>query len=360
MRSIVFVGMDVHQEFIEVAVIGEQSNEKLFSFRVSNNRESIRHEFKKMRALYQMSCCYEASGCGYIVYRWLRDMGIACDIIAPSLIPQRPGDRVKTDRRDAMKLALLYRSGVLTRVYIPDERFETARALVRCRQALNQDVVRSRHRVLKFLQARGLVYHGGRNWTLKHWKHIRSLEFKGADEIVIDEYINQLEYNISRLKELDNRIELLAGEEEYVTAVGALCCLRGIGTLTAMIILTETVDFRRFAKAGQLMSYYGLISSQSSSGSSVRMGQITKAGNNRCRSALIESAWHYRHKPAIGSRLKGALKGQPAEVSVISWKAQQRLYKKYWGIANRKESNKAVVAVARELVGFIWAIMQRQ
>jgi|WetSurMetagenome_2_1015567.scaffolds.fasta_scaffold149107_1 transposase len=359
MRSIVYIGMDVHQDFIEVAGIGEQSSEKIFSFRVSNNRESIRREFKKLKALYQLSCCYESSSCGYVVYRWLRDMRIACDIIAPSLIPQRPGDRVKTDRRDALKLALLYRSGVLTRVYIPDERFERARALVRCRQALNQDVVRSRHRVLKFLQVRGLVYRGGRNWTLKHWGYIRSLTFEGTDEIVFNEYISQLEYNISRVKELDSRIELLAGEQEYGAAIRTLCCLRGIGTLTAMVILTETIDFKRFAKAGQLMSYYGLISSQSSSGNSVRMGQITKAGNTRCRLALIESAWHYRHKPAIGSRLKGALKEQPAEVAVISWKAQQRLYKKYWGIANRKDSNKAVVAVARELVGFIWAMMQR-
>lgn len=358
MKSIVYVGLDVHQDFVEVLGVAKKGEGGLFRFRVANEEKAIVSKFRKLLGRYELYCCYEASGCGYMIWRWLRNLGISCEVIAPSLIPHKPGDRIKTDKRDALNLALLYRAGLLTSVQVPSEAEETVRSLVRCRDALSGDVVRSRQRILKFLQSRNLVYRDSKNWTQRHWQYLRSLSFEGAGAVVFLEYLGQLEYNLSRLRELDLRLEQVAKESPYCKWVRALCCLRGVGTLTAMIIITELIDFRRFENPALLMSYVGLVPGQHSSGNSLSMGSITKAGNSRCRWALVESAWHYSHKPAVGTRLKQAWQGQSPEIVGIAWKAQQRLYKKFWGIAKRKEKNIAVVAVARELVGFIWAIMR--
>lgn len=358
MRSIVYLGMDVHQDFIELVGLGEKGNEVLYQGRVKNNYRDLKGYIGELSRVRELHCCYEASSCGYVVYRWLKEWGIECQVIAPSLMPRLPGDRQKTDKRDAFKLALWNRGEQLTTVHVPDSEQEEVRSLVRCREAASQDVVRARHRLLKFLQGRDLVYRGGRNWTQKHWRYLRGLEFAGSLQVVYDEYVSQLEYRLLRLRELDRQIELVAVSEAFKDRVARLCCLRGIGVLTAMVLLTEVIDFKRFGRAGQLMSYIGVISSEHSSGNTIRKGPITKTGNRHCRTALIESAWHYRHKPALGVRLKNALENQSAEIGLISWKAQQRLYKKFWNVANRKGNNKAVVAVARELTGFIWAIMQ--
>jgi transposase len=351
--------MDVHQDFIEVVGIGVKGSESLFRNRVKNDHKALREYLGGLSRGVELRCCYEASSCGYVVYRWLREWGIECQVIAPSLMPRLPGDRQKTDGRDAYKLAIWNRGEQLTSVRVPDLVEEGVRTLVRCREAASQDVVRARHRLLKFLQGQGLIYRAGRNWTKRHWQYLRGIQFEGSLRVVFDEYMSRLEYHLYRLQELDRKVEAIAQSQAFKSSVGVLCCLRGIGVLTAMVLLTEIIDFRRFGRAGQLMSYVGLVSSQHSSGNVVRMGPITKTGNRRCRAALIESAWHYRHKPALGVRLKNALRNQSAEMGLISWKAQQRLYKKYWNVANRKGNQKAVVAVARELTGFVWAIMQQ-
>jgi len=359
MGSIAFVGMDVHRDFIVMTGIGKRGEQPLFNYRLINDYGVVKKQFSRLSKVYNLRCCYEASSCGYVLRNWLVDFGVACEVIAPSLIPRRPGDRIKTDNRDALNLALMYRAGLLTAIHVADEDSLRGRSLVRCRELLNKEVMRSRQYILKFLQLRGIVYRDGHNWTERHWRFLRGQSFVGPEETVYRNYLALLEFKLSQLRELDLQLELLAATDHYRAGVGLLSCFRGIKTVTAMVLLTEIVDFNRFPRADLLMSYVGLVPSQHSSGNSIKTGSITKAGSSRCRRILIESAWHYRHKPAIGARLRASHKGQPPEIIATSWKAQQRLYKKYWNIANRKEKNIAVTAVARELIGFIWSVMHK-
>lgn len=356
MKSIAHVGLDVHKDSIVAAVLPEGADKPVSERRLRNDAIELKKFLLKWDKVYDLRCCYEASSCGYVVQRWLASMGIACDVIAPSLVPKRPGDRVKTDRRDALKLARLHRSGDLVSVHIPTEQDESVRGLVRCRETINKEIQQSRHYILKFLSARGIKYPGKSNWTQKHWGFMRGLKFDGADSIVFNEYLALLEYKQFRLEELDRRIEEIAATDIYRDVVGILRCLRGIDTLSAMVLVTEIMDFKRFGEARQMMSYLGLVPSEESSGGSRRQGGITKTGNSRCRRILIQAGWQYMRKPSLGENLKARQAGQPAQVIAHSWKAQHRLYKKFWGIALRKDKRKAVVAVARELVGFIWAL----
>jgi len=357
MKSIAYVGLDVHKDIIVAALyVGDEREPKIEKSFV-NDSLAVKKVIKRWRENYDLQCCYEASSCGYILQRWLVEMGVNCEIAAPSLIPTRPGDHIKTDRRDARKLGRLYRAGELTFIHIPTEKEESARALVRCREVISKEVRQSKHYILKFLQLRGFIYRDGENWTDRHWRYLRSLKFDCPDAVVWQEYLALLNYKLDRLAALDKQIEEIAFSEAYKEIVGRLRCLRGIDTQSAMVLVTEVGDFNRFASPDQLMSYFGLVPGCHQSGGSSQRRGITKAGNSRCRHVLMEAAWNYRHKPAVGARLKVRQIGQSPEVIGISWKAQHRLHKKYWNLANRTESKKAAVAVARELVGFIWAIM---
>ena len=357
MKSIAYVGIDVHKDSVSVLMLPEEGNDPILERRLENDSLKVKKFFVKWSESYEMHCCYEASGCGYVLHRWLKDIGVACDVVAPSLIPRRPGDKVKTDRRDALKLARLYRAGELTAVHIPSEEDESVRSLVRCRETMLREVNRSKHYILKFLCARGFIYRDGSHWTQKHWRWLRGLRFEGPDGIVWSEYIYLLEYKLSRLEELDRQIEEIAFSDAYKEAVGLLRCFRGIDVGSAMVIVSEVQDFRRFAGPGKLMSFLGLAPGQDSSGPSSRNCGITKSGNSRCRRVLLEAAWHYRHKAALSAALKKRQAGQPTEAIAHSWKAQHRLHKKFWKLASRMDRRKAAVAVARELVGFIWAVM---
>ena len=359
MKSIAHVGMDVHKDSIVVAILPEKADKPVCEHRIENDVLKLKKFILKWDKVYDLRCCYEASSCGYVMHRWLSSIGIACDVIAPSLVPKRAGERVKTDRKDALKLARLHRSGELVNIYIPTEQDEAVRCLVRCRETMSKETGQSKHYILKFLSARGFKYPGKSNWTKKHWEYLRSLKFDGAEGLVFNEYLALLEYKQFRLEDMDREIEKIAGSDTYRDVVGILRCLRGIDTLSAMVLVTEIMDFRRFGDARQLMSYLGLVPSESSSGSVRRQGGITKTGNSRCRRILVQAAWHYMRKPSLSAKLKERQAGQPACVIAHSWKAQHRLYKKFWGIALRKERCKAVVAVARELVGFIWALVSR-
>ena len=359
MKSIAYLAMDVHGDSISGALLPSSGDEFITERKIRNDKLTLKKWISKWDQVYELRCCYEASSCGYVVHRWLAEMGIKCDVIAPSLIPTKPGDKLKTDRRDARKLAKLYRAGELTPVHVPDEGDEAVRALVRCRETVQKEVLSSRHYILKFLSLRGLSYRGGKNWTREHWRYLRSIKLEGADEIVFRNYMSLLEFKLEQLKALDMDVEAVACSDKYREVVGRLLCLRGVGVLTAMVIVSEVQDFARFAGPRELMAYFGIVPSENSSGDVRRQGQITKTGNSRVRRVLIEAAWHYRHKPAIGDRLKKRQEGQRIEVIAHAWKAQHRLYKKFWSIANRKETHKAVVAVARELVGFIWALVIR-
>jgi transposase len=357
MKSIAYAGLDVHKESIAIAIYLGSDREPLIETTIQNDLAKIRKAFLRWKNEYDLYCCYEASSCGYVLQRQLSTMGIRCEIAAPSLIPVRPGDnKRKTDRRDAKKLAKLHRADELTFIHIPTEQEESVRSLVRCRETISKEIRQSKHYILKFLQLRGFSYNEGENWTEKHWRYLKGLKFEGIDQEILLEYLSLLNYKLDRLNELDRRIEELAFSDAFKDITGALKCLRGIDTHSAMVLATEIGDFSRFSSAEQLMSYLGLTPGVHISGNSSRHCSITKAGNSRCRHVLVEAAWNYRFKPIVGVRLRARQKDQSVEVIAISWKCQHRLHKKYWKLVYRTEKRKAVVAVARELVGFIWAI----
>ncbi|MFQ5520831.1 MAG: IS110 family transposase [Candidatus Methylomirabilia bacterium] len=360
--SIIWIGMDVHKDTVMVAVFEDRKSEPEVVQQLPNDPRKLRRFFGRWAGRGEVRSCYEASGAGYVLHRDITEWGHDCEVIAPSLIPVRPGERRKHDRRDATQLARLYRAGELTPIRIPSAKEERVRDLVRCRQCFQREILRSRHYVTKFLARRGFVYRAGKNWTQRHWAWLRSLLRDGglerADRTAFGEYLALLEYKISRREDLDEQIEKLAWSPHYESAVERLCCFRGISTIAAMTLVTEIGDWRRFERPGQLMAYLGLVPSEHSSGERHHRGPITKAGNGRCRHVLVQAAWSYRSRPTVGAELKRRQQGKPSDVIAHSWKAQHRLHKIYHRIAAKKSSRIAVVAVARELVGFLWAVMQ--
>jgi transposase len=360
-ESITYVGMDVHTDTIAIAVLSPRARKPDLRI-IDNTPKTVRRTFKKLKKDARLKCCYEAGPCGFETYRQLTDMEIPCDVIAPSLIPRRPGDRVKTDRRDATKLARLYRAGELTAINIPTEEQEADRDLVRAREQIRKDLTVARHRLAKFLTRHGHVYRAGRRWSDRFWKWLRGLHFEHESaRSAFEHYQIQVQHLMERKAELNLQIEELASTEPYRDAVQRLTCLRGIATLSAMVLLTEIRDFRRFGHPRQLMSFVGLVPCERSSGQKHRRGQITKAGNSHVRRILVEAAWHHRNPASIGPRVLKLLPGQPPEAVSIVKKSQWRLVKRYrklvgWG----KQPQVAVTAVAREMCGFIWALMTLQ
>jgi len=282
-------------------------------------------------------------------------------VIAPSLIPTKAGDRVKTDRRDAKKLASLYRAGLLTAVAVPGEDQEAIRDLLRARESVVKQVRAARHQLGKFLLRHERIFRETKNWSQKHRAWIARQEFKhAATRKTFEHYRTPLVYLEERLSELEAEVESIAKDEPYRAAVGRLSCLRGIKTLTAMILISEIYDFHRFATADRFSAYLGLVTSEHSSGGPghERRGSITKTGNTHARRVLVEAAWHYRHRPTMNKSLKERIEGQPPGVVRHAWKAQRRLHKVYWRMVSKgKPTPVAAVAVARELAGFVWALM---
>lgn len=359
-RSTTYVGLDVHKKEIVVAMLLPGAKEAM-TWKVANEPRAVRRMARKLKreAPGAISSAYEAGPCGYVLKRQLEAEGVPCQVVAPSLIPSAPGDRIKTDQRDARKLAEMLRAGLLTEVHPPSEAEEAVRDLCRCREDLKQDLSRCRQRLGKFLLRKGLRYGLGKAWTQRHrrWLWSLALEHRAA-QATLEEYLLGIEQLETRLRELDATIGELAESDPYRERVGWLRCFRGIDTLTAMTILAELHDFRRFTSAPQLMSYLGLVPSEHSSGESIRRGGITKAGNLHARRVLIEAAWHSRHKPAVGAPLKKRREGQPPEVIAIADRAMRRLHRRYWQLVSRgKPSQKAVTAMARELAGFLWATL---
>jgi transposase len=362
-RSIIYLGLDVHKDSITIAVLPEQAATPERVERLPNDLTKVHRWVTRLAARGELRACYEASGAGYVLHRALRDWGIRCDVIAPSLIPKRPGVQRKHDKRDAIELARLYRAGELAPVRIPTEAEERVRDLVRCRETFQRELLKSRHYILKFLARRGFVYRGGAHWSRGHMTWLRTFAARATplvaeDAIVFREYLALLEYKLARRTELDGRIEALALTSAFATPTAWLQCFRGLKAHSAMVLTTEIVDWRRFTSPRQLMAYLGFVPREHSSGDRERRGGITKAGNSHCRHVLLQAAWSYRHPPQIGTSLKGRQRGQPAVVIAHAWKAQHRLYKRYHQIAHRRPSQIAVVAVARELIGFLWAVMR--
>jgi len=360
-KGITYVGLDAHQETIHAAVLLPGA-EKAVEDSFANTPEAIRRWARRLRqqAPGTVRCCYEAGPLGYGLLRELKALGLECIVVAPALIPVRPGDRIKTDRRDARKLAELLRAGLLTAVHPPTPEQEAVRDLTRAREAVKRDQIRQRHRLSKFLLRRGVRWVGGRKaWTQPHleWLRGRRLEH-AADQAILDDHLLGLEQIEGRLAALDRTLEAMAQEDPYREPVGWLRCFRGIDTLTALALVAELHDWRRFDSPRARMAYLGMVPSESSSGGKEKRGAITKAGNVRLRRLLVEAAWHYRHRPGVSYRLRARRSGQPARVIAIADRAQQRLHARYGRLQARgKAHNKIVVAVGRELVGFLWAAM---
>ena len=322
----------------------------------------IRRLFQRLTREGPVQACYEAGVSGYDLHRQITACGVSCQVMAPALTPRRPGQRIKTDRRDAAKLVRLFRAGELTPIHVPNEAEEAGRDLLRCREDVRRDVLRWRHRVLKFLDRHGRLYVTGKNWSQRHWTWIRGQHFELPTlQRTFEATLFALEQALARVADLDQDIAALAATEPYRTPVGWLRCFRGIDTLSAMILLAEIVDFQRFQHPRELMAYLGLVPSEYSSGEAQRRGAITKAGNTHARRVLVEAAWHYRHRPTVGGALRQRAADQPPHIVGHAWRAQQRLHRRYRHlIGHGKRPPVAVVAVARELVGFLWAAMTQR
>lgn len=353
----VFVGLDVHKETIVLAARQGYSKEwlaeKTFSTKDLSKLQKFLHQLSKHGAV---RCCYEASGAGFQLHREIVGWGFGCDVIAPSLIPTKSSDRRKCDRLDAQKLADYYRSGLLTVVTVPSSALEAARGVVRCRQAIREKVTQSKHQVSKFLQTKGIVYRDGTAWTTKHRTWLGRLKFsEELDAFTFEQYLSMLQYLERRLGELDEKIEQMASSEPFKKAVLCLRAFRGVQTLTAMVLLTELGDVRRFASPRHLMSYVGLVPSVHQSGEMRKSGGITKTGSARCRHVLVQAAWcntRAPKKPSIEIQ-----EGRPAWVVESSRTAHKRLYSRFRHLENTVGRHKAVVAIARELIGFLGATL---
>ena len=355
------VGIDAHKKDLFIAMLVGEGQTPV-TWTVPNEPNAVKRLVRKLErdAPGPVRMCYEAGPCGYALQRQVTTPRVTCQVIAPALIPRKPGDRIKTNRRDARKLAELFRAGLLTEVRPPTPEDEAVRDLCRARDDAREDLQRSRHRLGKLLLRRGLHYSAGRNWTKGHRRWIDSLAWaQPAERVVVDDYLLAIDHLEARLLELDARLVEVADTEPYREHVGWLRCFRGIDTLTAILILAELHDFRRFPSARALMAYIGLVPGENSSGEKHRRGRITRTGNALVRRLLVETAWHYQHKPSIGVALGRRRKGQPGRVIAIADKAQQRLCRRFRRLMEQhKPAPKVAVAIARELAGFLWAALQ--
>jgi transposase len=349
--------MDVHKESIVVAAVNG-AGAVATRWETPNTLKGKERLAKRLSEFGTVRCAYEAGPCGYDLRRFLETKGIPCDVIAPSLIPKKPGDRVKTDKKDAEKIARMHRMGELTAICVPTPAQEALRDLLRAREDANEDLVRRRHRLQKFLLRQGRR-HEGKNWTRDHWRWIRAQKFTDPNsETVLCEYIAAIDQEIERIGRLDAQIEQESKNPDIVPAIARLKALRGVDTLTAMTILSELIDLNRFPSARKLMDFVGLVPGEYSSGGKQWRGSITKSGNSHVRRVLVEAAWHYRHSPrTTGAAIRKRREGQPPEVIETARKAELRLYKKFTRLVMRgKKTTVAATAVARELAGFVWAI----
>jgi len=356
-----FLGLDVHAETIAVAV-AEANGETRSLGTIANREDSIRKFIKRLGSPEQLRACYEAGPTGFVLYWQLTQLGVDCAVVAPSLVPKKPGDRVKTDRRDALKLAHCHRSGDLTAVWVPDEASEALRDLVRQREAAKQDQLRARHRLTKFLLRTGQRPPLGlKPWTERYMRWLAQVRYaQPAQEVTRLDCMNEFEHMSDRVKRLEEAIFEVVKQapQAMQELIRGLQALRGVAHISAVTIAAELGNISsRFESARKLMGYSGAFPSEDSSGDRIRKDGITKAGNAHLRRIVMESAWCYRHLPRVGEKLRKRHQGVPAEIIEISWKAQNRLYKRYRKLTMAgKDQRKVITAVGRELLGFIWAI----
>lgn len=353
-----YVGLDVHKATIAVAVADEGRGEVRSYGTIRNTPEAVAQLVKRLGAVGRLVCCYEAGPCGYGLQRQLVGLGAECTVVAPSLIPTRPGARVKTDRRDAEKLARLLRSDELTSVWVPDAEHEALRDLSRAREAARDARHRARQQLSKLLLRQGVAEPGDtKRWSQRYRDWLGEVQLAQPwQQVVLADAIETIDAATARLKRLEAQVKQAATTGRHAPLIAALQSLRGVGVVTAVTLVAELGDLGRFPTPRPLMAYVGLVPSEHSSGSSQRRGRITRAGNSHARHVLVQAAWHYRHAPKVTRALERRQDGQPRAVTDVAWRAQQRLHARYRKLAARKGRQKAVIAVARELVGFVWAL----
>lgn len=356
-----FLGLDVHKETIAVAVCEETGPPESHGA-IANDPAALRKLVRTLGGTKAMRLvvAYEAGPTGFVIQRQLARLGVECLVAAPSLMPRRAGDRVKTDRRDAQLLARLLRSGDLTAVWIPDQSHEALRDLVRARADAKVDLLRARHRLMKFLLRKGLAPPAGtKSGSRKYQAWLKQLMFASREEeTVFEDYLTTLDQAGLRVRRLESELRHAAEQNRHLPLIAALQCLRGIAFLSAVTIVAEAGDLRRFQEARQFMAYTGLVPSEHSSGEAVHRGRITKTGNALLRHVLGEAAHHARHRPGVQGALQQRQAGIPPPLIDLAWTAQQRLHFRYRHLSGRLGRPRALTAVARELAGFVWAIGQ--
>lgn len=362
-NSEVFVGLDTSKLKISVAVAeAGRGGEVRFLGDIDSTPAMVERLVKKLAKRHQgLKFCYEAGPTGYGLHRQITGLGHECTVVAPSLIPRRPGERVKTNRRDAVSLARLHRAGELTTVWVPDPAHEAVRELVRARDAAMEELRRARQHLQSFLLRHGRVFTGRTAWSKAHTRWLCEQSFAHpAELLVLTEYRQAIEVAEARLERLTQQVGETVATWSMAPVVAAYQAVRGVALMTAVIFAAEVGDVSRFANPRQLMAYLGLVPSEHSTGEKVRRGGISKAGNSRARRALVEGAWAYRFPARISSHLQDRLDGLPEGVRAIAWKAQTRLCGRYRRLMARgKRRTVVVTAIAREMAGFLWAIGSR-
>jgi transposase len=352
------LGLDVHRDSISVAILCPH-DEAPDVERIFHDEPSVRRLIARFPDPKQLRACYEAGPAGYELHRLLGSMRVRCDIIAPSLIPKAPGDRVKTDRRDCRRLARLHRAGELVAIRVPSIQEEAVRDLCRARADMVEDRTRARHRLSKFLLRHGRVYRERSAWTMGHERWMLAQRFEDrALQATYDHYRAVLEVRDAAIASVEADLTPYFTTDPFAEQVTRLAAYRGVSRLGALTLASEVCDWRRFARATQFMGFCGLVPSEYSSGESTRRGHITRAGNAHLRHQLVESAWSYIHRPGVGKEMGRRHEGLPPEVVARAWKAQLRLCGRYRRLSARKGSRNVVItAVARELAGHLWAEM---
>ena len=361
-HNILFIGLDTHKEFNEVAYIEDQRGaQPIHLGRIPSAKQSIKKLVRQFESKYPnatLHFVYEAGPCGYWIYRLITSLGHCCYVVAPSLIPKKPGERIKTDKRDALKLAKLLKSEDLTPIYVPEPEDEAIRDLSRAREVAMKDLKDAKYQLKALLLRNNINYAGTANWSLKHLRWLTELVLPHpAQQIVLQEFIQTITERISRLERLDNELSHHVYQWRYYPVVKAIQAMRGVRLLVAAGVVAELGDLTRFDHPRKLMSYLGLVPSEHSSGGKRHLGAITKCGNGRARRLLVEGAHSYRHAANISTELQKRQEGLPKQIVDIAWKAQLRLCKRYKKLINKgKHYNLVVTAIAREMIAYIWAI----
>jgi transposase len=358
--SILYIGVDASKTKHAIAVAENgRSGEVRYVGEIETNPSAVERFIKKMeRKGRRLHFCYEAGPTGYGLYRQIVALGHVCDVVAPSLVPKRPGERVKTNRRDAISLARLLRAGELKPIWVPDAVHEAVRDLVRAREAAGEDLRKKRQQLQSFLLRHGRLFTGHKNWSAAHTRWLAAQKFEHpAQQIVFQDHVDMVGDAGERLRRLETQIAELAPAWSMAPVVAAYQALRGVSFVVAVTFVAEVGDVRRFDNPRQLMGFLGLVPSERSTGDAVKRGGLTLSGNRRARRALVEGAWSYRHPARVTETIRVRLEGLPKSVREIAWKAQQRLCARYRRMtAAGKKAPIVIAAIAREMAAFLWAI----